>query len=99
MMLSVLVSLWLFAFGVLVLAGYRRMGRRLDVQNAALVERARRSDEALLALATSVDQLQGSIHLQQKEARALREQLGEFIEGPPSMRRPPLAPGAGARSA
>lgn len=93
------VSIWLFASGVLALVGYWSITRKLGAstaQLATLAERAKQTDTALVVLAVSIDRLQASIHQQRQEITALRVQLADFIEGPPSMRRPSVAVGAHA---
>src|SRR3954463_8805751 len=94
-MIDTLVSIWLFAFGVLALAGYWRISRALSAQaaqTAAIGERTTRTEVALSFVGASVERLQGSIHAQRGEADSLRGKLTDFIDGPPSMRRPPAGP-------
>lgn len=94
-MMEALVSVWLFAFGALALAGYFRISRRLGAQaaqTAAIGESAERTEDTLASLGTQIDRLRASIHAQRQQADALREQLAEVIDGPHSKRHPPLSP-------
>ena len=59
---------------------------------ATTAERAKRTEEALGALAASVDRLQMGLLAQRKEAATLRGQIADVIEGPPTMRRPAVGP-------